>query len=215
MKKISYESHELFPSLVWKTNLDREFTKEEQTALDNNYKECTKYIHPQYRPELGKSKALLGDTYLLNCKGLESLKEEILIHIKNYFSCRYEPKNNIDIYMTQSWMNIIEKGEHHPRHTHSNSIISGVLYLQTVEGDKISFQKPLPPEIQIETNNHTKYNSPEWSIPVKNMDLLLFCSTLSHQVPLKMHEGTRMSLSFNTFVKGTLGLGMNATELIL
>jgi len=43
----------------------------------------------------------------------------------------------------------------------------------------------------------------------------LFPSFLRHHVPRNLTNDVRCSLAFNIFIKGTLGEGRNATELIL
>ena len=46
-------------------------------------------------------------------------------------------------------------------------------------------------------------------------NIFLFPSSLTHMVETKQGENTRISLSFNVFVKGTIGNNKNLTELIL
>ena len=46
-------------------------------------------------------------------------------------------------------------------------------------------------------------------------DIFLFPSSLSHAVETKQGENTRISLSFNVFIKGTVGSNHDLTELIL
>ena len=43
----------------------------------------------------------------------------------------------------------------------------------------------------------------------------MFPSSLVHQVDLKKGNNTRISLAFNTFYKGKLGINSELTELIL
>lgn len=212
MKDIKYEAYNLFPTLVLKTNLDRNFTEEETNTLNDACKECKE--DPQYEPDLpGLSKSVLGDTYVLNRTGFKRLRSEILVNIKNYFNEVWKPRDNIDIVMTQSWINILNQGEYHPKHNHSNSIISGVLYIKTEKGAQIAFDKSLNTQIQIESTEYNLYNSPTWTLDMEDMDLLIFPSTLSHYVPVKKHDGTRISLSFNTWFKGTIGDYYHCTEL--
>ena len=59
------------------------------------------------------------------------------------------------------------------------------------------------------------WNSETWFFPVNNNELLLFPSCITHQVePNEKATTDRISLSFNTFVKGTLGSRDQLTELI-
>ena len=60
------------------------------------------------------------------------------------------------------------------------------------------------------------YNSLTWDCLVENNVLMLFPSWLNHKVESNKKATTdRISLSFNTFVKGTIGDKNNLTELIL
>ena len=60
--------------------------------------------------------------------------------------------------------------------------------------------------IRIEPKEFNIWNSPTWFIPVNNNLLLLFPSWLSHTVEQNEKATTdRISISFNTFVKGTIG----------
>ena len=55
-----------------------------------------------------------------------------------------------------------------------------------------------------------------WSFPVATNELILFPSWLSHQVRVNEKATTdRISISFNTFVRGTFGSRKDLTELIL
>ena len=57
------------------------------------------------------------------------------------------------------------------------------------------------------------FNSGSWFFPVESRDVIMFPSSLSHLVTKKKGYNTRISLSFNVFVKGFLGEKENATEL--
>ena len=54
------------------------------------------------------------------------------------------PQNNVEIYITQSWLNYIDENQYHPMHYHPNSVVSGVLYLDCdKDNDRIHFFSPL------------------------------------------------------------------------
>tara|TARA_R100000008_G_scaffold65453_1_gene42431 strand:- start:277 stop:882 length:606 start_codon:yes stop_codon:yes gene_type:complete len=198
----SYELIDIFPTLVLKTNLKKDSkVNSGLISVLNNSK---------------GSGIQLNDTYVLdNMPEFKDLKSKILLHIKEYFEYVYRPVDNIGIYITQSWINRIEQGGYHHRHTHPNSFISGVLYLQTQEGDHILFEKEDNPQIKVEPTIFERYNSSSWRVDVKSMDLVLFPSTLMHLVPVKNSKGIRISLSFNTFLKGVLGSQLSCNELAL
>ena len=59
------------------------------------------------------------------------------------------------------------------------------------------------------------YNSNLWWFPVETGQLILFPSSLTHSVETKKGNNTRISLAFNTFVKGTIGNNTELTEIVL
>ena len=60
------------------------------------------------------------------------------------------------------------------------------------------------------------WNSDNWIFSINNNQLVLFPSWLEHSVPKnKKASADRISISFNTFVRGNLGKRDTLTELIL
>ena len=203
-----YEHYDIFPTLVLKTSLNRDISKEEETTVNTLLKECVSNR---------EGNSLTTDTYVLNQSGLHTIREEILKHAHTYLNYVYHPGENVGVRITQSWLNVTQKGQSHHEHNHTNSFISGVLYIQTQEDDEIEFQNPrcILEELQIESVKWERYNSRVWSIFPNTMDLLLFPSTLRHRVPIKPQEGHRVSLSFNTFLTGSIGGAQGCNELNL
>ena len=107
--------------------------------------------------------------------------------------------------------------ESHHMHAHSNSIISGVLYLNADRKyDSIKFHKHNNYQtLKFPTSNYHVFNSQSWTVPVHTGEIILFPSYLSHEVSQKIGDNLRTSLSFNTYVKGIIGEKMELTELIL
>jgi len=194
----------IFPISVQFSNIERAFTRKELN--------CFKTYENKTSKNIGNYSS--KNNYILNEITLKTLKKEISNCINNYVNqvmC-YE---NVDVYITQSWLNYTKQNESHHVHEHPNSFLSGVLYLQTCEEDKIYFYKKKYQQISPNIKNWNNYNSSSWWFPVKNGDIILFPSELTHSVDIKKQNNTRISLAFNTFVKGTLGLNVELTELIL
>ena len=74
--------------------------------------------------------------YIFNSK-LKKIKQFCEQQIKQYVEQVICPKEELDFYITQSWLNITKPGKYHHNHSHANSIISGVFYISTIEDDKI------------------------------------------------------------------------------
>ena len=158
------------------------------------------------------------NSYIFNGK-LKKLKQFCEEQLKIYVEQAIVPKEELDFYITQSWLNITKPGEYHHDHSHQNSIISGVFYISTEEDDKITFGDPnvkLRDLIKFEKKEFNVWNSASWFFPSITNELLLFPSWLNHKVDVNEKATTdRISISFNTFVKGTLGSRKDLTELIL
>ena len=176
----------------------------------------------------GEQNIAIGEGYLSPLKstnthifddGLKELKRFCEHHIKLYVEKVITPREELDVYFTQSWLNIIQPGESHHEHSHANSFVSGVFYVSTVEDDKITFGDPnvkVRGALKISKSEYHVWNSPSWYFPVVNGDLVLFPSWLSHKVERNEKATTdRISISFNTFVKGSLGSVETFSELIL
>ena len=75
-----------------------------------------------------------------NHKQLSELKKWCMKHV-SFFAEQLGVDKNCEVYITQSWLNYTKQNEFHHVHEHPNSFLSGVLYLQTCEEDKIYFYK--------------------------------------------------------------------------
>jgi uncharacterized protein (TIGR02466 family) len=150
---------------------------------------------------------------------LHKLKKFIEEHIKLYVKEVISPEEELEFYITQSWLNIIKPGQRHNRHWHSNSILSGVFYIKCVEEDKIYFHDPsiqIKDRIAFSPKEFNLWNSSSWFISIKTNDLLIFPSWLEHSVDKNINAtGDRISISFNIFVRGILGSTAATNKLIL
>ena len=149
------------------------------------------------------------NTYIFNTK-LKKIKEFCEHHIKVYSEKIINPREELDFYITQSWLNVIKPGKGYFPHRHPNSILSGVFYVSTRENDKILFHDPLERGKIFQIGRF-----PVYSFGVENCQLILFPSWLTHGVEPNEATKDRISLSFNTFVKGTFGNKEQLSELII
>lgn len=198
--------HGLFPTPVSIEKLKKKFTKKEYEFVKKSKINLTKNV--------GNSTS--NENYILNRKVFSNLKKELSEKVNNYFYNTLFISNKVSPYITQSWLNYTEKNQYHHKHSHPNSILSGVLYINAnKENDKIKFFKSETKTIKFSVENYNIWNSENWWFPVETGYLFLFPSSLSHMVESKQGTNTRISLSFNTFVKGNLGDKKQLTELIL
>jgi uncharacterized protein (TIGR02466 family) len=153
--------------------------------------------------------------YIFEYPLFAELKKTINEHIKEYVNIVY-PNSNLNVYITQSWANYTEPNEYHHKHSHPNSFISGVFYVNAIKNeDMIKFYKDLPPAFQINHKQSNNYNSQDVAILVETGDLVLFPSNFQHNVPLTTSKETRISIAFNTFIKGNIGDENASTALYL
>jgi len=194
----------LFPTAIGFAKLDRDITQQE---LD--------FIIGQVRyPNEGNTTS--ENRKLLKSVELTEIREFIEDAMLDYFKSVYAPKHDVTPYITQSWSNYTEPGQYHHKHAHPNSIISGVFYPQANrETDRIYFYKDGYERIKIPTENWNNWNSESWWFETGAGDLIIFPSNLTHMVQTKQGEGTRISISFNTFVKGYIGSDESLTGLHL
>jgi uncharacterized protein (TIGR02466 family) len=197
----------LFPIPIYMSNIDRTFTKQELQFVDNQKNKCSK----------NSGNINTKDNYILNRKEFKNIKKFLDECCKDYLEKIISPKNNIELYITQSWLNYTEENQYHHTHVHPNSVVSGVLYFDCdKENDKIKFTNPVGyQQIKPEVKDFNIWNSETWWFALETGQLVMFPSSTTHQVDTKQGTNTRISLAFNTFYKGTIGSNSNLTELIL
>ena len=199
--------HSIFPTPIYTTKIDRGFTKQELQFVNEQKKHC--------KNNTGNINT--KDNYILNRKQFKNIKKFLDKHCKEYLDTVICSKNNMQIYITQSWLNYTEADQYHHIHAHPNSVVSGVFYFDSdIKNDKILFTHPISyKQISPEIDKFNLWNSHTWFFPVETGDLYLFPSSTTHQVETKKGKNTRISLAFNTFYKGTIGSNYDSTELIL
>lgn len=151
------------------------------------------------------------NNYILNEPQFKPLRDAIQEELNLVISEYYE-RPEIQLYITQSWFNINEDDDHHPSHCHSNSFMSGSMYLQTGFDDAIMFSDP---SINFRINILPNSKYPEVRLPVTKGDIILFDSLIYHSVEKVKRKTKRISLAFNTWFKGTVGNPNLLTELRL
>jgi uncharacterized protein (TIGR02466 family) len=196
----------IFPTPIYISKLTRKLTTTELSFIDKTKLDV-------FDNEGNKAS---NNNYILNQKPFANIKKELDLKVQDYFDKVISPSNNIKPYITQSWLNYTETNQYHHKHAHPNSLVSGVFYINChKEHDKIKFFNDNYKTIKLEVKDWNIWNSESWWFSVKTGDLILFPSSLTHMVETKQGNNTRISLAFNTFIKGTVGNNKNLTELII
>ena len=197
--------HNLFPTPVGFFDLERDLTEQELKFINSL----------ETRRNMGNTTST--DNYVLENKSLNKLRKFFEDSVTEFFAITHNPKNAVKLRITQSWVNFTNSGEYHHKHAHPNSLISGVFYIQSDnQKDRIFFYKDQYYQLKFEPKEFNYYNSESWWFEAIQGRLILFPSSLTHMVEtLAPESATRISLSFNTFPAGHLGVNVDLTELIL
>lgn len=195
--------HGLFAQPVGFFDLGRELTEEEKFFL----------MELEQRPNMGNRTST--NNFVLKNPVLTSLRSWMEDCVAEYFKATVNPKHDVTLRVTQSWVNYSEPGQYHHKHAHPNSFISGVFYIQTNPNDKIYFYRDGWQQIKFPPSEWNAWNSESWWFEALQGRLVLFPSSLTHMVPTVEGENVRVSLSFNTFPLGTVGEEMDLTGLKL
>ena len=201
---IEAEINGIFPVPIYRAKLKRKFTPQELRLVEEMKTQCV----------VNSGKRTSKDNYILNNPSLITLKKEMDLFIEDYFSKVVLAPKTVFPYITQSWLNYIEMNESHHIHKHVNSYASGVLYINADKAhDEITFEQDRYDQIKLSTTALNPFNYDALSLPVESGDVVMFPSRLSHLVTKKKGKNTRISLSFNVFVKGDLGKATRLTQL--
>ena len=191
----------LFPTALGMFNLGRDLTEEEKAVL----------LNQETGPNMGNRTSI--ERFVLRNPALVDLKNFIQKSVDEYFNSVIAPSKDASLYITQSWLNYTDKNQWHHSHEHPNSILSGVFYVQSTSVDKIYFEDNKYKQIEFPTERFNSFNSRTWWIEATQGRLVIFPSSLRHNVSPVETDTTRVSLSFNTFARGTIGAQENLTLL--
>ena len=196
----------LFPNPVYFSKLERSLTEKELRTINEYKKKAYKNV--------GNTNS--SDTYVLENKTLKNLKKDLNKMVIDYFNKIVCTDNSIVPYITQSWLNYTKNKQFHHTHSHANSYVSGVFYINADKKvDKIKFYKDNNSLFKLKTTKFNIFNSDSWWYSIKTGDVILFPSSLRHGVNKKEGKNIRISLSFNVFLKGTIGNKFKKTELVI
>ena len=194
----------LFVTPVYKNKIGRPFTSEEISFIEsiNSYKQGLGNINSD-------NKFVLSAPILQNLKRI--IEDNIYTYVQEIMKLDHE------FYITNSWTNMTTFGQEHQLHNHSNSILSGVVYIKVNDSQpSITFNRLTPPFfLNMKPKEYNMFNSTEWTIPVEDGDILIFPSSCFHHVKVNETDNRRISIAFNTFVRGTIGSESAGADLIL
>jgi uncharacterized protein (TIGR02466 family) len=196
----------IFPTPVMRSNIGRNFAEEELAFFEKMWGAARTNV-TNFRSD---------DTHVLDAPEMGSLRGIVQEHV-NQFGWKIisaDPKHTF--YITQSWVNFTQPGQSHFRHMHTNSLISGSIYVYVKkEADSICFYRNSGAQILVTDDQTNPFNTPIHRVPVDVGDLVLFPSSLLHDVEPTTGAHIRVSLAFNAFIKGELGSEQRLNRLVI
>jgi uncharacterized protein (TIGR02466 family) len=203
---MNYKIIDIFPMAVMKFNFENELNELELDFINKCEKTSVK--------NSGNSNS--SNSYIFEDSTMNRIKAFSNKCLNTYFENIYSPADNSKLKITQSWINYTNLNEYHHPHAHTNSIVSGVFYVSAnKELDKITFAKNNYQQIEIEYKKANDYNTNEIDIKVGTNELILFPSSLLHYVPPTTNKNKRISIAFNSFVEGNIGIDFKLNKLKL
>jgi uncharacterized protein (TIGR02466 family) len=188
----------LFPTLIGKVNIN------ESTIMQSCRKLVLKQLHKEIKEKTNKTQGWFTNDDLFRKKGflplVNLIKEEVKIFCNQAYFVDFD-----DLALVSMWANVhTNKGNKHQIHSHRNSFLSGVIYLEAPEkaGD-IVFINPTIRGIVADTSNQNGVLCGAWSIKPEVGMMLLFPSCLEHGTNVGDFEENqyRISIAFNFMLK--------------
>ncbi len=158
------------------------------------------------------------ENYLLDKPQFIDLKTYIINFVHRYTRTVYHSSQQINL--TQSWVNITNDGEEHPKHLHPNSYLSGVMFVKSCEtSPPLLIENYLRPQYafmdlydggrldnsEIQMNKYVATNTPIFPVAPIQGNIVLFTSPTPHLVPKNTSGEERITLAFNTYPKTPFG----------
>jgi len=153
-----------------------------------------------------------NNSSLLDKPEYKSLKAIIDYYMEYYVYDIVKMDPNLKLRMMASWCVMHKKGDWAHRHSHPNSVFSGVLYLKAdPNAGEIEFIKSIgtlnlfSPAILPKVVEYNVYNSSSWTVaPIDSM-LIIFPSCLEHAVNPSRSDEDRFVIAFNYYPTGPIG----------
>ena len=180
----------LFPTAIG--NIRNFITEEERLKLLKDIKNTIHLPHG----------AIKGDGSSTHGRPNHCIDKSIVKRIQDAAKEYSQEYGNEPIILVDIWSNIQNIGSILTEHCHPTSIISGALYINVGDDDKLWFHNPNPYITFMHKHKETPYNFDSYWIPVKNCELVLFPSWLKHgkyDEVIKMDD--RIVMSFNFGIK--------------
>lgn len=139
-----------------------------------------------------------------------TLKQELQDHVNKYTEQLGFANQTI---ISTSWVNKHYRNGYSQQHVHHNSIISGVVFIDTPPDTGLFILKKtntiqndlFSMHIKLDPTHPTQYNSDEYVVTPQSNSLIIFPSSIPHCVTLNNTDHPRYTMAFNVLPNGTIG----------
>jgi uncharacterized protein (TIGR02466 family) len=183
----------MFPTLVWKVQLDPQLHKKIDAQV---LAVLARSRHPLPPLAPGNGWQSIQTLHTLEeFRDLVSCVHRVVAGILHFLKVGYDAFE-----ISACWATVLATGAAHRVHHHPNNYLSAVYYVRTHPGaDTINFHDPRSQTrvIQPPVVNLTADNTDQVVVRVRNGTLLAFPAYLQHSVDANASEEERISISFN------------------
>jgi len=154
-----------------------------------------------YKPKGGQTINLQKEPYFKEL--IKKIKISVLRLAEHYYKVR--PGYRVDV--VSMWLNSNEKNMYHPPHNHMNTFMSGVMWLDGKKGEyaPLQFLRPYAiPTLPI-ISQYNEINSNIVTHPSMKDEVVFFPSYLYHYVGVNKNRKPRLSIAFDTILRGKYG----------
>jgi uncharacterized protein (TIGR02466 family) len=193
---MQHQMANMFAVPVYRSSLNRAFSAAEMKFFQQELRDSVIAI----------SNYSSKNKNVLKSPQMKSIRTVIQQHLDNYFKIVFNTTNKVELKITQSWLTQTSKGQSHHTHTHPNSVVSGVLYINLAPQDGISFFRNEDAQwYELIKTEDNYYNASRYFVQTAIGEIILFPSHIKHGVNTVTDNIERVSLSFNTFFSGEIG----------
>lgn len=193
---MDHQMMNMFAVPLYKARLGRQFTADEMQFFQAQLKSPVQAI----------SNFASQNKKILDEPAMHDIRAVLQSHLDQFFRITFNSSNKVALQITQSWLTRSQQGDSHHVHTHPNSVVSGVLYINLAPQDGITFYRNVDNLwYELLRNEDSYYNAPSYFVQTSIGELILFPSNIRHGVRTVSAPVDRVSLSFNTFFSGELG----------
>lgn len=193
---MDHQMMNMFAVPLYKARLGRQFSTDEMQFFQAQLKAPVQAIS-NYASQNKK---------ILDEPAMQNIRAVLQSHLDQFFRITFNSTNKVALQITQSWLTRSQQGDSHHVHTHPNSVVSGVLYINLAPEDGITFYRNEDNLwYELLRSEDSYYNAPSYFIQTSMGELILFPSHIRHGVRTVTAPVDRVTLSFNSFFSGELG----------